>query len=215
MEKRIAKAKAGSTKLNFYDCGLTSIPPQVFSLTHLTCLYIGKTDFGEGNNLTNIPEDISALTNLTYLNLHHNNQLSTLPDSISALSKLYRLSLYANHLTSIPQCITTLSNLKELCLNNNKLISIPQCISTLSNLTFLLLHNNPTLKYPPYSTIGGCYRNVVKGVKQFLSTHTDIYTRRGRRQHMWNVIRLMYIANKDPNCTSSFNMIPHEVIVVS
>ena len=205
VENEIAKAKAGATMLDLLGCELTNIPPQVFEFVHLKKLWLGV------NNLTSIAEDISALTNLTHLILYY-NQLTTLPNTISALTNLQRLYISNNKLTTLPEGITALSLLEYLYLHNNQLVHIPQDICSLSNLTYLTLNNNPTLTYPPYTIIGNENRNVVTEVQQYLSTHGNVYTRAGRRQHMWKQIRLMYIGHKDTNCTTSFNMIDREVI---
>ena len=205
VEEVIAKAKAGSTQLDLGHSRLSNIPPSVFELPHLQQLYL------YGNNLPTIPETISLLTSLTKLSLY-DNPITTLPHSISTLVNLRMLSLINNLITSLPYTISSLTNLEELYLNSNPLVHIPRGMSLLTNLQYLYLHTTPTLKYPPHSVIGDHYGTVATEVKEYLSTHPNTFTRRGRRDHLWDVIRLMYIGSKDDNCIS-FNMIPREVIV--
>ncbi len=94
-----------------------------------------------GKSLTEIPEAIAQLTNLTTLDLSI-NQISTIPESIAQLSNLTTLDLYNNQISSIPESISQLSNLTGLYLGSNQIRSIPESISQLSNLTELKLHNN-------------------------------------------------------------------------
>ncbi|CAI7843322.1 unnamed protein product, partial [Closterium sp. NIES-54] len=68
------------------------------------------------NSLTgSIPNNISALMALEYLNLWNNNLTGSIPNSISALTALTSLHLSYNQLTgSIPNSISALAALTEL-----------------------------------------------------------------------------------------------------
>jgi len=68
------------------------------------------------------------------------------------------------------------------------------------------------LVYPPYSMIRPF--NVAKKVLEFCKTQHDIFTRRGRRKNMWKTLRLMYIAQVDPQCSETFGKLPVELIVL-
>jgi internalin A len=120
---------------------LTEIPESIAKLTNLTTLDL------RGNKLTKIPESITKLTNLTTLNLR-NNQLTEIPESITKLTNLTKLYLRYNQLTEIPESIAKLTNLTTLNLRNNQLIEIPESITKLTNLTTLGLSGNP-IKTPP------------------------------------------------------------------
>src|SRR5258706_12658742 len=63
---------------------LTSIPKEVFELTHLESLVF------RGNSLTVVPDEISRLDNLKLLDLSYNN-LATLPSAVGSLSGLKTL----------------------------------------------------------------------------------------------------------------------------
>jgi len=61
--------------------------------------------------ISNLPESIGSLSNLTTLDLHANT-ISNIPESIGSLSNLTTLDLHANTISSIPE---TLCNLNESC----------------------------------------------------------------------------------------------------
>lgn len=69
-------------------------------------------------SLSDIPDAIGKLHNLTYLELS-NNQISIIPESIGNLTSLAYLSLYNNPLTTLPDSFANLVNLKVLDLSGN------------------------------------------------------------------------------------------------
>ena len=75
------------TKLNLSNNHLTTIPSQLFTLSNLTYLNL------ENNELSSeIPEELSNLTNLTELYLNDNASLTgALPQSLTELTKLEKL----------------------------------------------------------------------------------------------------------------------------
>ena len=92
--------------------------------------------------LTELPESIGNLTNLTTL-LFRDNQLTTLPESFGNLTNLTKLSLGNYQLTTLPDWIGNLTNLTELCLYDNQFTTLPESIGNLTNLTYLTLSDNP------------------------------------------------------------------------
>ena len=77
---------------------------------------------------------------ITELKLHVNKdgKISELPDSIGKLTNLTELDLYSDRgFSEFPECIGQLKNLTTL--NLNKLSELPQSIGQLKNLTSLNL----------------------------------------------------------------------------
>jgi Leucine-rich repeat (LRR) protein len=121
---------------------LTELPPEIGALTNLTTLYLCF------NQLKCIPPEIGALTNLTTLDLSH-NELERIPPEISALTNLTTLHLFRNKFRDFPSEINALTSLTTLDLSSNKLKAIPPTISVLTNLTTLKLCLNELRFIPP------------------------------------------------------------------
>ena len=111
------------------------------AVTEISKLYSG---------ITELPESVKFLGNLTFLSLG-GNQLTRIPDSIGNLTKLTTLVLSNNKLTSVPNSIGNLTNLTSLGLGNNELIQIPESIGNLTNLTELILYSDKDLTALPES----------------------------------------------------------------
>ena len=133
-------------KNNFYK--YNNINTQLHILIMSICIF-GKTYLIDktfkldlaNNNLTVIPEDISKLTKLQFLNLNNNN-FTVIPESICNLSQLQILNLENNNLTVIPESIGNLSQLRSLFLGFNNLLTLPKSIINLTNLKTIWLYNN-------------------------------------------------------------------------
>jgi len=107
------------------------------------------------NQITNIPETIGELTQLTEIYLE-NNLFGILPESIGNLTNLITLNINENQLTSIPENIGNLTGLEKLLLYNNSLTSLPESICNIfSNLSQYDFSDNYIC--PPYPY---CIENV-------------------------------------------------------
>jgi Leucine-rich repeat (LRR) protein len=115
-------------------CQLKSIDPSFYQMAGLNELQLQE------NELTEIPEGISALKNLTKLSFYK-NQLKSLPDDLFDLN-LKVIDLYYNDLEVIPSEIGNLTDLEILFLAHNKIYSLPESIGELTNLDELYLHHN-------------------------------------------------------------------------
>ncbi|OWY19611.1 GTP-binding protein [Sphingobacteriales bacterium UPWRP_1] len=143
--KRIHLAKQEqASMLNLSNCGLTEIPDEVFTLTHLTELKLGHwSDYAQQNRnqLTRIPARILKLANLKLLDLSC-NLLEDLPDEIGGLLQLQTLDISRNRLQRLPLSISRLTQLRLLDVGYNHLSSLPASFSGLTNLQRLGLSNN-------------------------------------------------------------------------
>jgi len=149
------------------DNQLTEIPESLTKLSNLTQLDL------RNNKLTEIPESLTKLSNLTQLDLSL-NQLTEIPESLTKLSNLTQLYLSSNQLTEIPESIGKLSNLTQLYLSGNQLTEIPESISKLSNFTWLSLDNNP-LKHPPLEIANRGIKDIKQYFQQFQQGKDYLY----------------------------------------
>lgn len=114
---------------------LSSIPgsvrnlsPQLWSLTHLTSLYLND------NCLTRLPSDICKLTSLQHLDLS-TNKLRSLPPEIGDLIMLRELLLNNNILRCLPYELGKLFQLQNL----GMLLRLPVSLTTYCLPNFLHL----------------------------------------------------------------------------
>ena len=128
-------------KLDLSRQELTEIPEAIAKLTNLTQLDL------RDNQITEIPEEIAKLTNLTQLDLS-NNKITEIPEAIAKLTNLTQLYLRYNQITEIPEVIAKLTNLTQLYLSYNQITEIPEVIAKLTNLTQLDLSNNQITEIP-------------------------------------------------------------------
>ncbi|CAL9771747.1 unnamed protein product [Musa acuminata subsp. burmannicoides] len=95
-------------------------------------------------NLTSIPPELSSLTSLQLLNLSSANISGAIPPSFGALASLRLLDLSSNALSGpIPQRLGAMASLQFLLLNSNRLSgSIPPALANLTSLQVLCLQDN-------------------------------------------------------------------------
>ena len=103
------------------DLSFTSIPPQVFAMSHLTELWLSN------NTIKIIPVDIKGLVNLTILAVD-GNQLSAVPKEVGQLSELQTLILSRNQLSVLPPTFHGLKKLRELFLDDNDFTVFPDVL---------------------------------------------------------------------------------------
>ena len=104
--------------LDWDDIGITTLPEAISNLRELTYLDLA------GNNLTSLPTGIQDLSNLVEL-IVYENSLAYFPEGIGNLSKLEVLEAYNNLLIELPITIGNLTSLLELRLQYNHLESLP------------------------------------------------------------------------------------------
>jgi len=143
-ENRIkAIRQAKSSKLDLSYLRIDELPNSICELTNLRELNI------QGNELTELPENIGRLQKLKFVNLSRNN-LEILPKSFENLTNLIRLDVSYNRLSVLPQKIGNLLQLIYLDLGFNKLQVLPDSFGGLVNLQKLYLHNNQFANLPEY-----------------------------------------------------------------
>jgi len=134
-------ARTDKTKLDLSYNQLSELPAEITRLTNLTTLDLS------GNQLSELPAEIGQLAKLTTLYLG-GNQLSALPAEITQLTNLTTLYLSQNQLSALPAEITQLTNLTTLDLSQNQLSALPAEITQLAKLTALGLGWNKLSELP-------------------------------------------------------------------
>jgi len=124
--------------IGLHKCGLTTLPESITKLKSLIYLNLSS------NQLSTLPESISNLKSFKELFLS-SNQISTLPESITNLTSLQTLDLSYNQLTTLPESITKLKSLEKLYLGMNILLTLPDYIGNLPSLKELRLYDMLTL----------------------------------------------------------------------
>jgi hypothetical protein len=151
-------------KLQLVNHRFSFLPPEVFQLTHLTQIYILACD------LKRIPDEITQLTNLNFVEFP-NNLIDRISPQIGALTNIQKLNISSNNLNTIPQEIFNLTNLTDLnlyrialqklnpeisqlqklrCLDIsfNRLTTLPLELNKLTNLTALSIWDNDFIVIP-------------------------------------------------------------------
>lgn len=95
-----------------------------------------------GQNLSKMPADILAMTNIQKLDLSNNKLTGALPAEIRHLQNLQVLDISNNRMTGLPAELGQLSKLRILNASNNQLTGIPHEIGNLQSLEVLNLSGN-------------------------------------------------------------------------
>ena len=145
-EQKIAEAlQSRATSLSLSTMQLTELPESIGQLTQLTELNLS------GNQLTTLPDSLGQLTGLVELNLS-DNQISDLPSSFKNLIFLKTLRFSGgggrNPLGNLPEVLRGLKQLERLWAEQCELISLPDWIGDLVNLQDLQLYENRIVDLP-------------------------------------------------------------------
>lgn len=142
----------------------------------------------DGNELTQLPEDIGELTCLTELSVCE-NRLANLPESLLKLSKLRILKVSSNLLRMLHTEIGQNSELREIHAEENKLKRLPATLGLLKNLHTLIVNDNRLEQL--LATIGEC-RNlqVVDLSRNKISRIPDSFG------HLGQLVRLDFSENR-------------------
>ena len=114
---------------------LSGTLPDLSALTNLTILQLYD------NNLTGSIPDLSALTNLATLDLNNNQLTGSIPD-LNTLTNMAAMHFFNNHLTGSFPDLSALTNLTSINFSDNQLEGNILSLSALSNLRYVYLRNN-------------------------------------------------------------------------
>ncbi|MCC3534607.1 MAG: leucine-rich repeat domain-containing protein [Microcoleus sp. PH2017_25_DOB_D_A] len=134
--------------LNLTSIGLTEIPDAIGKLPNLTKLDLSFNQIEDILEvLVNLCETFGKLSKLRQLHLV-GNQIAEIPDAISKLSNLTYLDLFSNQIKQIPEALTQMSSLMQLKLRGNQITHIPDAIAQLANIEYLDLGFNQIAEIP-------------------------------------------------------------------
>lgn len=123
------------SSLNLSFTSLNRFPKEILKLTKLKELNLN------GNNICQLPIDLSKLENLEILRLCACG-FNNFPNEISELSNLKKINLSHNHFRIIPEWIGELENIQEIYFSNCGIECIPKIFSTLNRIKKLDLSHN-------------------------------------------------------------------------
>jgi len=127
-------------ELDLCGKGYHSLPNEISCLDNLKKLLLMN------NNLTEIPEGVTKLKNITHLivKMNHIKHIS----NVCQMTTLTYLSLGHNLITDIPSKIDQLVNLKTLNVAYNQLRTLPVELGNLKNLNLIICNHNPFREIP-------------------------------------------------------------------
>ncbi|EDV37762.1 uncharacterized protein Dana_GF13614 [Drosophila ananassae] len=118
---------------------INEVPMEVFELARQELVNIVRLD---GNQLMELPKDLTMLSELLNELDVTKNQISYVPTNISQFSKLSTLNLSCNLLCELPMELAGLQLLQYLDISYNRFDHLPRCIYELESLETLLAHDN-------------------------------------------------------------------------
>ena len=123
------------------SCGLTSIPEELYSLSEtLEILDLS------GNNLSDLPKEITKLTKLKILFLSDNN-FTVFPEILGNFPLLEMIGFKNNQIHAISEFALP-TNTRWLILTNNRLESLPTSIGKCHRMQKLMLAGNQLKALP-------------------------------------------------------------------
>jgi internalin A len=141
-EERILLAKRkGSGKLDLSGADLTDLPTLVFGMD------LRSLDLSH-NQLTDLPDELSQLSNLEHLVIA-SNPLQRIPEVVLSLASLEDLDVSSTHLTEMNPSIARLRRLQMINCDNNPLVDLPSALSRLPQLRMLYLRACQLTDFPP------------------------------------------------------------------
>lgn len=157
------------TKLNFPDCGLSSLPANLGTfLPNLSILFCPKNNFEE------LPAAIGSCPSLQMVSFKSNkmkrlhpealqpqlrwliltdNDIEVVPPEIGRCVKLQKLMLAGNQIREIADEISNCTNLELVRLASNRLTAPPMALLSLPNLAWVALSDNPFLNGSTTTTV--------------------------------------------------------------
>lgn len=122
----------GWTSLDFRNCGLTSIPAELFDNPDIVFLDFGNDvgyDDKYRNRIEEIPGDIGQIKRLAKLNLE-NNEVIRISDELANLNRLKYLNLKNNNLKQLPEKVANMEQLNVLEISGNPFDILPPEIAS-------------------------------------------------------------------------------------
>jgi Leucine-rich repeat (LRR) protein len=151
----IMKHARQSGRLVLTERGMTTVPPEVFTLDDSVteeekwweCLALTFVDLSL-NAIAALPPAIATLAeSLQTLKLAH-NALTTLPDELCALGCLKLLDVGHNRLVDLPTGLGDMTALVSVTLSHNRVASLPSSVGSLALLEVLAADNNEIAALP-------------------------------------------------------------------
>lgn len=104
----------------------------------------------EGQNISDLPQGMSVLTDLRTLSLDRNN-FEQVPAVVLCYSKLHSLTMRNNKLTSLTVDLPSkLPDLETLAVEGNRLNELPLSLNTLRKLKKVTYNDNPMQQEPTW-----------------------------------------------------------------
>lgn len=120
--------------LSLQDRNLSFLPDAVGSMNVYEMILTG-------NNFTEIPKQVLAVTNLQDLLIGH-NPITDLPPEIANLKRLKSLTVNATKIVNIKTDLSKLDSLEHFDFSHNETSHLPEQVKNIPNLTWLSLNNN-------------------------------------------------------------------------